>query len=253
MVNLIPFAFRFYSDLFTDQILTIHAAIKNIPDDLDFSEPTTLTHLPFPSPLPLPLHRFEATKHNSVKCFPYMGRSKFHELWSHMQRPSFLDGDENLYLYGSSGSGKSHILAALACRLIRDGEQVVYVPDCASLLADFPKTVRTALCCAFHDSVFLETINSALDVDALLEFWDEHRHLYFIVDQLNVLEVGGHTASLDDEKRQVMKWLNKMQLNHKYIFSASANEKSNAQFDMKQSGTTVIRFLGGMNEVYEMP
>jgi len=73
-------------------------------------------------------------------------------------------------------------------------------------------------------------------------------YVYFIVDQVNVLELGGRNASLDQEKLKVTKWLKKVQLCHRYIFSASANENSNAPADTEQSGTTVIRLLGGMNK-----
>jgi len=178
-----------------------------------------------------------------------MGRSKFGELASRMEHADFVEGIENLYLYGTSGSGKSHILAALACKLIREGERVVYVPDCARLLDNFEWAIRTALCCAFYDSPLLETIESALDVDALLRFWKKQKKFYFIVDQLNALELGGRHASLDEDKKRVTKRLHEMRVHHKYIFSASANKKSNVDADMKQGGITVIRFLGGMNKV----
>ena len=178
-----------------------------------------------------------------------MGRSKFGELASRMEHADFVEGIENLYLYGTFGSGKSHILAALACKLIREGERVVYVPDCATLLDDFEWAIRTALCCAFYDSPLLETIESALDFDALLRFWRQQRKLYFIVDQLNALELGGRHASLDEVKEKVTQRLHQMRIHHKYIFSASANEKSDVQANMKQGGITVIRFLGGMSKV----
>jgi energy-coupling factor transporter ATP-binding protein EcfA2 len=178
-----------------------------------------------------------------------MGRSKFAELYEQTQRDSFRRGFESIYLYGSSGSGKSHILAALACQLIREGKRVVYLPDCGQLLKNFPRDLRLALRCAFYGSRHLETIDSACDLEPLLKFCEKRTDIYYIVDQLNALELGGLHGSSDDEKKEVTTKLKRITSGHMYIFSASANEKSNQIADSKQSGISVLRMDGGMNRV----
>ena len=238
------------SDPLTDQISAIHKAIRGLPGDLDFSDPTQLTMLPFPSPLAIPFQRFEWREQDNLCYFQYMGRSKFTDLYALTQGPNFRKGFEKIYLYGSSGSGKSHILAALACCLIWEGKRVVYVPDCSLLLADFAQTIRIALSCAFYDSQkHLKTIESARNVDALIDFCHKQTDIHFIVDQLNALELGGRNKNSDDTKRRVKESLGRMTLLQKYIFSASANEQSNQVADQKQSGITVVRINGGMNQV----
>jgi len=134
----------------------IHEAIKTMPDNLDLSDPTTFTRLPFPSLLPIPLQRFDMKKINGIPQFEYMGRSKFREL---QNRIEYEDGFESLYVYGTPGSGKSHLLAALVYHLIREGKRVFYVPDCSTLLLDPANTIWTALRFAFYDSAALRTID----------------------------------------------------------------------------------------------
>jgi len=70
-----------------------------------------------------------------------MERSKFRELQNCAKDQNFLDTDESLYVYGTSGPGKSHLLAALVCHLIREGKRIFYVPDCSRLLLEPAKTI----------------------------------------------------------------------------------------------------------------
>jgi energy-coupling factor transporter ATP-binding protein EcfA2 len=175
-----------------------------------------------------------------------MGRSQFRKLHERIQAPSFLLFDERLYFYGSSGSGKSHILAALACLLIRQGKQVVYVPDCGALVDDWMGAMQTAFCFTFPK--YYETIASFRTVDELLRFSKAFTNrLYIIVDQLNALEVHGDLRA--QEKREATRLLWQITSRHHFIFSASANEQSNQMAEQKQARTTVIKLLGGMDDV----
>jgi hypothetical protein len=235
---------------FSARILAIHNAIKSIPENLDLSNPATFIMLPFPSPHPAPFKRFETTEEKGIEYFRYMGRSKFTKLNDYTKRSTFVRGKEDLYLYGSSGSGKSHILAAMVCQLIREGKRVVYIPDCRDLIKHPDETIRIALCCAFYDdSTSLETIESAHDVEGLLDFFGTHGDRYLIVDQLNALESSSNNDPSKRAKEEAVTLLGKMSFNHRYIYSASANEQSNRDVDLKQAPITVIPFLGGMNEV----
>jgi hypothetical protein len=49
-------------------------------------------------------------------------------------------------VYGTDGYGKFHILAALACLLVRQKETVVYLPDCRAMLREPLEYLRNALC-----------------------------------------------------------------------------------------------------------
>jgi len=226
----------------------IHEAIKTMRDGLDLSNPSTFRRLPFPSLFPIPTQRFDTKKINGIHQFEYMERSKFRELQNCVEYEDFLDGLESIYVSGNSGSGKSHLLGALVCQLIREGKLVFYVPDCStSHLLDPASAIWAALRFTFYDSATLGTIDPH-DVRPLIDFMSNHRDLYIFVDQVNALEIT-ENDSCKATKVLVLKWLRAMRFKHPYIFSATANENSNREVDRKQSGIAVFRMLGGMNKV----
>ncbi|KAF8327351.1 hypothetical protein F5887DRAFT_1274679 [Amanita rubescens] len=227
--------------------IAIHKAIQAMPDNLNLSDPSTFTTLPFPSPLSMPHQRFECKEINGIDHFEYMGRSQFHKLQERIKNRNFLEGAEPIYLYGTSGSGKSHLLAALVYRLVRDGKRVFYIPDCYSLLLNPEQTIRAAWHFAFHDSPVLGTIEYPHDVDALIRSTKNDRDIYIIVDQVNALEVT-ENKSLEKEKQQAIDWLDNLRFNHRYIFSASANENSYREAYKKQNGISVFEMFGGMSK-----
>jgi len=211
-----------------------------MPHDLDLSNPSTFTTLPFPSLLQMPSQRFETKDINDVDHFEYMGRTPFRELQQRTQNVNFLKGSESLYLYGTSGLGKSHLLAALAYNLVREGSRVFYIPDCSTLLLEPAKTMWTALNFALYDSAVLGTIGNPRDVEELIELMSGHSDLYIIVDQVNALDIVADNDSRKAKKVQALNWLDALRFNHRYVFSASANEASNREADRKQSGLLVF-------------
>jgi hypothetical protein len=222
-----------------------------MPDNLDLSSPSTFKALPFPSLFPMPSQRFEKKVIDGIDHFEYMGRSHFHELQRLVQSEDFLNASESLYLYGTSGSGKSHILAALAYHLICAGQRVIYVPDCSNLCLGPAEQIWKALKFAFYDSAALGSTGDSYDVDAFIHLISQRQDLYIIVNQTNALEIA------EDDSRgaptlQAIHWLDALRLNHPthYIFSASANEKSNRDADRKQSSISVFRIFGGMSPVH---
>ena len=124
-----------------------------------------------------------------------MGRSEFENLRKLATQDRFMLHHQNLYLYGSSGSGKSHLLAALVCWFIKNQKRVVYIPDCAELvgagaaLTVFKKALRF---CYNDDGVTLQTIND------FLEFWGLAPQIILAVDQLNALDRGPSGISTRD-------------------------------------------------------
>jgi DNA replication protein DnaC len=107
-----------------------------MPDNPDLSNPSTFIDLPRPSLLEMPYQRFTSKNINGIDHFEYMGRSQLHKFQQCIKSETFLKGSESLYLYGTSGSGKSHMLAALAYQLVREGKRVFYIPDCLRLVLD---------------------------------------------------------------------------------------------------------------------
>ena len=229
----------------------IHHAIQSIRPETDLSDPNTFITLPFPSPLRTPAERF-AIQRDTVKRFQYMGRSHFQDLLTAVADPRFLDGSSTLYLYGPSGTGKSHLLAALVFHLIREGERVVFIPDCGDLLTNLRIVIREALLFAFHDNPYLcDEINRTNDIDDLVRFVEQRAHhtLYIIVDQRNALDPNGLLDLQGDDKIAAFRTIDKLRAFQRYIFSASANEQSDREHRDKQTEINTLEYRAGLNEV----
>jgi Cdc6-like AAA superfamily ATPase len=232
--------------LTTEEIAMIHNAIRSLPKNIDLSNPTTFIELPFPTPLAPSTSRFHTKRIDGVDCFPYMGRTKFMELNCLVESASFWRKNHGIYLFGTSGSGKSHILAASVVRLIQEGKKVVYLPNCIRLVRNFEATIRIALYFAFYgDSKACADIDHARGVDELLEFLQKNKDNYLVVDELDALESG------DDEEaeRRMRAWVSKMAADQCCIYSASGNLQSIQDMDTKEVNVTTIQFQGSMDEV----
>lgn len=233
----------------------IHQAIQSIDPNLDFSDPRMSITLPFPSLLPIP-QRFQTAKFkDSVKGFQFMGRSMFSSLLEEVQTPDFLSKRHDLSLYGTSGTGKSHLLAALVCHLVRDKKRVIYLPDCHYLLKDAREGFRSALLFAFYNDHFSrQTIENALSVDELVGFVRKQPRssLYLIVDQRNALEVGPDSDGPDLDKAikyRAWEWLRFMSAPSLYIFNYVATKRSDRDASLKQRNIKTIRLHEGMTKV----
>jgi hypothetical protein len=114
-----------------------------------YSDPNEVFDLPFPSVNEIP-PRFSLLAKREIS---YMGREPFSQVWKTF---GIVESNPHqrqaIYVYGGKGLGKSYILAALACLLVRKGTQVVYLPDCRSWLFDPLRYLRNALVFAFINS-----------------------------------------------------------------------------------------------------
>jgi len=243
------------------QISLIYSKILSLdltPDDL--SKPTTSKKIPWPSPLPSPCDRFATSSKDDVTNFQYMGRSMFKGVLKEIT-DSWADKPySRLYLYGPSGVGKSHLLATVVLCLTRQGKRVVYIPDCRDALKTPFHYIQTALLYAFHnDNDSCDTIAAAMQVDDLIRFMNgrPNESTYIIVDQVNALELDGGDDPAADQKRMVRRTVEGMGFSQKYIFSASAGDKSHRRVDEKQTGTNVFYINTGMTKVcphfFELP
>jgi len=106
--------------------VAIHEAIKAMPD-LDLSNPSTFTTLPFPSFLPMPTQRFERKNVNDMHHFEYMGRHPFGELHKCIQDENFLIGGESLYCTGRPVLGS--LISSLRLRItlfVKEGASSIF-------------------------------------------------------------------------------------------------------------------------------
>jgi hypothetical protein len=202
--------------------------------------------LPFPSPLRAPAKCFRTSIENGVTYFRYMGRSKF------SQFKECIEEDHKrakVHLSGCPGSGKSHILAALAVRLYQEGKRVVYISDCFDLVIDFKHTMKMALCCAFYDDPdALQAILSAQYLDDLIQVWRSLGRPYLIVDHLNKLihEPGDRHSEAKDS---AFTWLLRMGFRRNYIYAAVEDEWYAQDNRVTRGNVTTFPLYGGMDEV----
>jgi hypothetical protein len=218
-----------------------------------YADPAHVMSLPFPSLNNVP-RRFNMSI--PATTFSFMGRERFAEVWK-----TFSIINDNplhrraMYIYGSMGYGKSHILAALVCLLIRSGERVVYVPDCAEAIKDSFEYMRTAFLLAFCDSPSrLEEIAAWNCLNDITKFCRDLRwakvRLWFVIDQANALDQ--QEDGRDNYNRSRMElddFLSGVSVNHFEIYSASANVNSYKHTMKKQTNLLTIILLGGMTKV----
>ncbi|KAL1916623.1 uncharacterized protein VTP21DRAFT_5327 [Calcarisporiella thermophila] len=235
-----------YQALF-DRIMT-----ETPRDPEEFSDPSKLIKLPFPFLGLLPVDRFNITD----GCFIYMGREGFARVLAEIENfrdPSYYN---RLYVYGSIGYGKSHILAAMACLLFQQGKRVVYLPDCRAMAQNFLRYLKEALLLTFGDSESYqleilkcdttEKINAFCD-----EIFDRDSiRLYFIIDQLNALdhELVNRDNICNTIKSSIQVCLDQIMYSHYAIKSASANFQSAIHMEQKQLSEKKIALLGGLTK-----
>lgn len=251
-------------DQLYEEISLIHSQILSLdftPNEL--SNPATSRYIPWPSPLPPPRDRFVTScSEDGVTNFEYMGRSMFKEVLKEVTGSWVTKPYNKLYLYGPSGVGKSHLLAAIVLCLTRQGKRVVYIPDCRALLAeeDLILYIKAALLFAFHnDKDSCDAIAAAVQVDGLIDFIQDQpmEGHYVIVDQMNALELNEGKDPATNEKVMVSNILACFGSRQKYIFSAAAGKQSHRRVHEKQTATQVFHIDTGMTKVcphfFELP
>lgn len=101
------------------------------------------------------------------------------------------------FLHGTPGAGKSHMLAALTCLLLQEGQKVVYIPDCRGLLRDAFSCLRHSLQLAFHGPSdaghrqYLEQCTTVQQLSTFCDWASLEFCLLFIIDQTNALDPHG--------------------------------------------------------------
>jgi predicted ATPase len=144
--------------------------MKMTPDSWEvLSDPSELSTLPFP--FCSGLIAGERFNINDNYEFQYMGRTRFKELWGKVQdlsKPRF----SRFYLYGTIGWGKSYMLAALVCFMVRRGKRVVYLPNCQQMLEHPVEYIKSALMFTFaRDEAIQKQVSELKTADDLTDFF----------------------------------------------------------------------------------
>jgi hypothetical protein len=244
----------------TSLVNDLHRQIQKISDDeKSYSDPSRIHSLPFPSTNVVP-SRFSVSETHSIS---YMGREGFTDIWkAWIKIKAEIYYRQAIYVYGSMGYGKSHILVALACLLIRKGERVVYIPDCRAMLNNLPAYLRNAILMAFPDtasSFYRNWACRCATTEELIFLCDHYRkmkgQLCFIIDQFNAFdpESSGEDdiASQNENRNKLFTVVNALSAQHFLITSVSANDRTAQHMVAKQTDDQKIALLGGMTPVSE--
>jgi hypothetical protein len=221
------------------------------------SNPIKNTFLPFP---------YDGSTHGRFGvedgCFNFSGREKFAELHAAVNK---LDKTcPRLLLYGTSGYGKSHLLAAEAVAQMTPGEKqkrIVYLPDCKQMLTAPATYMKSALRLALHLKPLINTNGEergallALedcndDVQALKDWKKTHvknEDFIFFIGQINALDTQGAAADLNaDEVKTCRDFLNCMTTAQFRVEESSANNKQAIADSGSQSRPAMVLCNGGL-------
>jgi hypothetical protein len=216
-----------------------------LPGAVDqLSDPTFQHTLPFPfvgyeAPV-----RFQVVEGN----WQYVGRTKFKELLQEFKKVQESDIYSTLWLYGTQGYGKSHLLAALVCYLAAQDERVVYISDCRALLQDPVEYFQAAMLFAWADDIAIqEKIMTLNTLEMIRGFFKPKQKVIFVIDQMNALKINGPREK--EKREQLSDWIQRFAFGHKKVYSSSANNTDFHKRSQNENQHSVLSVYGGLTEV----
>ncbi|KAJ7785718.1 hypothetical protein B0H16DRAFT_1487735 [Mycena metata] len=224
------------------QLKGLEWASHLVPFEVEhYAEPQHWQQLPFPfcySALPHDRFSLENARSDADQpylTFDWMGREVFPLLVNAVARLKTDGmGPSAAFLGGPIGVGKSHLLAALALFLRRQGKTVVYIPHCGDLLQSPIRYVVAALLCAFSGAGLdnktrrneLRYLKSSEEIIHWCESQTQRGvQFYFIVDQLNGLEPANSGMTPVRQCEAVKSFLLDLYLNNICIRSSSSSDQ----------------------------
>ncbi|KAF8430466.1 hypothetical protein BGX38DRAFT_397572 [Terfezia claveryi] len=159
--------------------------------------------------------------------FNFYGRQQFREIYDAANSLRYR-GTSMYYPHGTLGYGKSHILAALTCLLMKEGHRVVYIPDCRALLHDLFGYLQFALVLAYYRVSDIEArkyLEQCQTIEHLTTFCvqtsSDHR-LPFMVKTLDSVDEAVDHITLE-AKRNARNLLDRITARHLKLASATAH------------------------------
>jgi hypothetical protein len=180
-----------------------------------------------------------------------MGRLAFKSVLVEVRKMKVYER-RKMWIYGTMGYGKSHILAALVCYLLAKDQHVVYLADCNNVAYSPVESVRNALLLSFANDEerrsMIERCDDEKDLKTLVQELD--LDLYFAIDQINALEESEGDSNVKKKaKASTWKLIEELAFNHLLIMSASANNMSFRKFSQAaQRNELSVILYGGLDE-----
>jgi len=214
------------------------------------SDPAFKSRLPFPFVGKTIPNRFYVDDNTEDKSWLYVGREKLAHLLSKFEHIRHSSGWKTVYVYGTRGYGKSHLLAATVCVLAATETKVVYIPDCREFIQEPVRYMITAMLFAWVDDESKQQDIMALKTqEDIYKFFRGKKDVVFVIDQLNFLQKQDQNDKFADKKLQLYNWLINLKASHKAILSSSANNHTFVEEATKQSSTVMMYTYGGLTEV----
>jgi hypothetical protein len=217
---------------------------------VQLSNPAFYTKLPFPFVGAMP-KRFNIDRKDVEKKWSYMGREKFAKLVEDFEMVQESPKYTALWVYGTKGYGKSHLLAIFVCYLVAQGKKVIYIPDCREC-AKYPVLYfQVAMLFTWaNDENKQREIMTLGNMKKISEFLKRHIDVIFVIDQMNGLEMlRGEDGETKNGNGKLRKWLKRFTALHKAVLSTSANNHSFHLMDTKQISEATMRVYGGLTKV----
>lgn len=163
-------------------------------------------------------------------------------------------GYKEMYITGSLGWGKSHLVCALVCSLMRLNKRVLYAPDARWLTCDSFQYLRDSFELAFADDA--ETLKDLDDCTTMQHLEKLAQNLakrgvtmYIFVDQANALETESPGRSSGTIRTELSDSLNRLTFSHILIQSASGNYQRADAACLTQEQVDKVYMNGGCTEV----
>lgn len=200
----------------------------------------------------VPTDRFHLDQN---RHFEFYGRKIFRNVYDAAKAMNILTS-RRLFLHGTLGAGKSHLLAALTCVLRKEGVRVVYLPDCRALLDNPFRYLRHALRLAFFEQQEIQAFFLACEkIEQLVEFCNNaasaHQHILFIIDQVNALDPQDEARDRysNETKRLARTLLENITSEHLKLSSSTGNYMHAAYDTHRQTNEKRISIYGGLGKV----
>ena len=207
------------------------------------SDPKKMAELVFPFAGVVVPKRFAITNGR----WRFAGREVFQTLLDDVDRMRQSENLNALWVYGTRGYGKSHLLAALVCYLSARGDDVVYIPDCREF-TDAPEVyLQSALLLTWTDDKTQDEIFRLTERDDLKKFLHRRAPL-FVIDQTNGF-VDRNNPLVHQYKQEVKRWLRLACARSKVVYSTSANNLSFHETAGTQNSFAKRNLFGGYTQV----
>ena len=224
------------------------AAVESSGVVAELSSPTFDIKLPFPFVGTTMPQRFKVEDGDGNNWF-YVGRERFTELLKLFRIVQLRPDHSALWVYGTKGYGKSHLLAALVCYLVAQKERVIYLPNCRGCIDAPVEYVQAAMLFAWADDPTIQNEIITLNTREMIhDFFNCHQESIFVIDQMDAFG-SENGKDRDGDLEEIYKWLNLCKAWHPAVLSTSANYQAYLRQMDKDSTEDTMHVYGGFTTV----